>query len=50
MPCGPKLREVLALADVGVGVAEVIDLQRLLEDAGHRFGRFGEKSIISSMT
>ena len=29
VPCGPQLREVLALADVGLGLAEVIHLERL---------------------
>jgi hypothetical protein len=36
--------------DIGFGVAEVIHLEALTDDAGQRYGRFGEKSVISSMT
>jgi hypothetical protein len=33
MPLGPQLRKVLALADIGLGVAQVIHLEGFAETA-----------------
>ena len=45
----PQLRKVLALTDIGLGVAEVLDLERLDRRCGPVV-RFSEKSVINSIT